>query len=177
MNLNNFYTWVASTNTRNRLAQRGHNKQRRHDLRQVGLSYVLDGDNGLSLCHHVYSGNVHHEPTQASYCTGCGTMLGVHRDTAAGFNRRAIFNHDGSPYVPAKPVTNIMAKYAFDPSNVPEPKTSIIPIGMMLVFIPFGMLLSFLPNMLRFGWKVDVKKSALFPKDASKVEVVPIAWE
>lgn len=54
----NFYTWVASTNTRNTLAQRGHNKQQRHDLRQVGLSYVLDGDSGLSLCHHVYAGNV-----------------------------------------------------------------------------------------------------------------------
>jgi transposase len=54
----NFYTYVASTNTRNHLAQRGHNKQGRHNLRQVGLSYVLDGDNGLSLCHHVYPGNV-----------------------------------------------------------------------------------------------------------------------
>lgn len=54
----NFYTWVASTNTRNELAQRGHNKQGRHNLRQVGLSYVLDGEHGLSLCHHVYPGNV-----------------------------------------------------------------------------------------------------------------------
>jgi len=54
----NFYTYIASTNTRNELAQRGHNKQGRHNLRQVGLSYVLDGDNGLSLCHHVYPGNV-----------------------------------------------------------------------------------------------------------------------
>lgn len=54
----NFYTYVASTNTRNQLAQRGHNKQGRHDLRQVGLSYVLDGEHGLSLCHHVYPGNV-----------------------------------------------------------------------------------------------------------------------
>jgi transposase len=54
----NFYTCVASTNTRNQLAQRGHNKQGRHDLRQVGLSYVLDGEHGLSLCHHVYPGNV-----------------------------------------------------------------------------------------------------------------------
>src|SRR5271165_1689499 len=53
----NFYTYVASTNTRNELAQRGHNKQGRHNLRQVGLSYVMDGDNGLSLCHHVYPGN------------------------------------------------------------------------------------------------------------------------
>jgi transposase len=54
----NFYTYIASDNTRNELAQRGHNKQGRHNLRQVGLSYVLDGDNGLSLCHHVYPGNV-----------------------------------------------------------------------------------------------------------------------
>jgi transposase len=54
----NFYTYVASTNTRNQLAQRGHNKQGRHNLRQVGLSYVLDGESGLSLCHHVYPGNV-----------------------------------------------------------------------------------------------------------------------
>ena len=36
----NFYTYIASTNTRNELAQRGHNKQGRHNLRQVGLSYV-----------------------------------------------------------------------------------------------------------------------------------------
>src|SRR5438309_7219737 len=54
----NFYTYVASTNTRNELAQRGHNKQGRHNLRQVGLSYVLDGERGLSLCHHVYPGNI-----------------------------------------------------------------------------------------------------------------------
>jgi transposase len=54
----NFYTYIASTNDRADLAQRGHNKQGRHNLRQVGLSYVLDGDNGLSLCHHLYPGNV-----------------------------------------------------------------------------------------------------------------------
>lgn len=54
----NFYTYIASNNTRNELAQRGHNKQGRHNLRQIGLSYVLDGENGLSLCHHVYPGNV-----------------------------------------------------------------------------------------------------------------------
>jgi transposase len=54
----NFYTYIASTNQRNSLAQRGHNKQGRHNLRQVGLSYVLDGDNGLSLCHHLYRGNL-----------------------------------------------------------------------------------------------------------------------
>jgi hypothetical protein len=54
----NFYTYIASTNARNELAQRGHNKQGRHNLRQVSLSYVLDGESGLSLCHHVYPGDV-----------------------------------------------------------------------------------------------------------------------
>ena len=54
----NFATYIASTNTRTQLAQRGHNKQGRHNLRQVGLTYLLDGERGLSLCHHVYPGNV-----------------------------------------------------------------------------------------------------------------------
>ena len=54
----NFHTYVASTNTRSQLPQRGHNKQGHHNLRQVGLSYVLDAESGLSLCHHVYPGNV-----------------------------------------------------------------------------------------------------------------------
>ncbi len=39
-------------------ARRGHNKQGRHDLRQVGLTYLLDGKRSLSLCPHVYPGNV-----------------------------------------------------------------------------------------------------------------------
>jgi len=54
----NFYTFIASTNERTTLAQRGHNKQGRHNLRQVGLSFILDGIHGISLGHHVYPGNV-----------------------------------------------------------------------------------------------------------------------
>ena len=54
----NFSTFVASTNDRNTIARRGRNKQGRHNLRQVGLSSVLDGTHGLSLYHHVYPGNL-----------------------------------------------------------------------------------------------------------------------
>ena len=54
----NFHTWIATGNDRCTLAQRGHTKQKRNDLRQVGLSYALDGEHGLSLMHHVYRGNV-----------------------------------------------------------------------------------------------------------------------
>jgi len=70
----NFYTYIASNNTRNDLAQRGHNKQGRHNLRQVGLSYVLDGENGLSLCHHVYRGNV---ADGEEFSTSLARMLGM----------------------------------------------------------------------------------------------------
>jgi transposase len=70
----NFYTYIASNNTRNDLAQRGHNKQGRHNLRQVGLSYVLDGENGLSLCHHVYRGNV---TDGEEFSTSLSRMMGM----------------------------------------------------------------------------------------------------
>jgi len=70
----NFYTYIASTNAQNRLAQRGHNKQGRHNLRQVGLSYVLDGEHGLSLCHHVYSGDT---PDVEEFSVALARMLGM----------------------------------------------------------------------------------------------------
>jgi transposase len=70
----NFYTYIASDNTRNELAQRGHNKQGRHNLRQVGLSYVLDGEHGLSLCHHVYRGNI---ADGEEFSTSLARMLGM----------------------------------------------------------------------------------------------------
>ncbi len=52
----NFYTHIASTNTRPELPQRGHNKQGRHDLRQLGLALVVDQDTQLPLAHLLYEG-------------------------------------------------------------------------------------------------------------------------
>ena len=80
----NFFTWIASTNTRSQLAQRGHNKQGRHNLRQVGLSYVLDSQNGMSLCHHVYPGNVadaEEFPVALQRITSLLDHNGIARDT------------------------------------------------------------------------------------------------
>ena len=52
----NFYTHIASTNTRPELPQRGHNKQGRHDLRQLGLALVVDQATQLPLAHLLYEG-------------------------------------------------------------------------------------------------------------------------
>lgn len=54
----NFYTYIDSKNDRCQLAQRGHNKQHRNNLKQVGLSYVLDAASGIGIYHHVYPGNI-----------------------------------------------------------------------------------------------------------------------
>jgi transposase len=53
----NFATFVDSGNERNTLAQRGHAKQGRHDLRLVGLALCVALDGNLPLCHRPYAGN------------------------------------------------------------------------------------------------------------------------
>jgi len=52
----NFYTHIDSTNARSQLAERGHNKQRRHDLRQLGLALVVSREGQIPLAHHLYPG-------------------------------------------------------------------------------------------------------------------------
>jgi len=54
----NFFTFLATTNDSCELAQRGRNKQKRHDLRQLGLALLVTHDFQIPLFHHVYSGNI-----------------------------------------------------------------------------------------------------------------------
>jgi transposase len=52
----NFFTFIASTNTHCDLPARGHNKQKRDDLRQVGLALLCSRQTGLPLFHQTYGG-------------------------------------------------------------------------------------------------------------------------
>jgi transposase len=52
----NFFTFVDSTNQRTTLAQRGHNKNGRHDLRQLGLALVVSEQGQIPLAHTLYQG-------------------------------------------------------------------------------------------------------------------------
>ena len=54
----NFFTYI-NTRTASELAQRGHNKQKRGDLRQVSLGLLVSTDFHVPLLHKVYAGNVH----------------------------------------------------------------------------------------------------------------------
>lgn len=54
----NYYTYMA-THTPSELARRGHNKEGKHHLRQVGLGLLVERESGLPLWWCAYPGNLH----------------------------------------------------------------------------------------------------------------------
>ena len=54
----NYFTYIDTLNDRNTEAQRGCNKQGRHNLRQLGLAVAVTPDFHIPLFHALYPGNV-----------------------------------------------------------------------------------------------------------------------
>jgi transposase len=63
LDMTNFATYIDSSNDRAPIAQRGNAKQKRNDLRLVGLGLVVSVDGGIPLVSHAYAGN-RHDSTQ-----------------------------------------------------------------------------------------------------------------
>jgi transposase len=63
LDMTNFATYIDSSNDRAPIAQRGKAKQKRGDLRLVGLGLVVSVDGGIPLVSHAYAGN-RHDSTQ-----------------------------------------------------------------------------------------------------------------
>jgi transposase len=57
LDMTNFATYIDTGNDKADLAQRGKAKQKRADLRLVGLGLVVTRDGGIPLVSHTYSGN------------------------------------------------------------------------------------------------------------------------
>lgn len=57
LDMTNFATYIDSANGKAPIAQRGHAKQKRADLRLVGLGLVVTRDGGIPLVGHAYPGN------------------------------------------------------------------------------------------------------------------------
>jgi transposase len=57
LDMTNFATYIDSANERAPIAQRGHAKQKRNDLRLVGLALVVSTDGAIPLLSHAYAGN------------------------------------------------------------------------------------------------------------------------
>src|SRR5215468_8895637 len=57
LDMTNFATYIHSANGKAPIAQRGKAKQKRADLRLVGLGLVVTRDGGIPLLSHTYPGN------------------------------------------------------------------------------------------------------------------------
>jgi len=53
----NFFTFIDSSNKHCNIPQRGKNKQKRYDLRQVGMALLVSRKHQLPLFHKTYEGN------------------------------------------------------------------------------------------------------------------------
>ena len=69
LDMTNFATYIDSANDRAPIAQRGKAKQKRNDLRLVGLGLVVCRDGGIPLLSHAYEGN-RHDVTQFADVVG-----------------------------------------------------------------------------------------------------------
>jgi transposase len=62
----NFFTFIDSFNDRVELAQRGHGKEGRDNLRIIGLALMVTSDGDVPLFHCTYAGNQHDSVTFSS---------------------------------------------------------------------------------------------------------------
>jgi len=54
----NFFTYIDSGNNRSKLARRGHNKQKRNDLKQFSLGLLVSKNFLIPVSSYIYEGNI-----------------------------------------------------------------------------------------------------------------------
>jgi len=80
LDMTNFATYIDTTNDKAPIAQRGKAKQKRTDLRLVGLGLVVTRDGGVPLVAHAYPGN---RPDVTQFATMIDLLTARHAALAA----------------------------------------------------------------------------------------------
>ena len=123
LDMTNFATFIDTANGRAPVAQRGKAKQKRSDLRLVGLGLVVTRDGGIPLTWHAYPGDkpdVTQFPAMITQlrgqyqavCAAAGTTAGAADMTVvfdAGQNSEANFTHlagSGLHYIGSVPASD-----------------------------------------------------------------------
>src|SRR5665648_1154934 len=133
LDMTNFATYIDSGNDKAPIAQRGKAKQKRSDLRLVGLGLVVTRDGGVPLVAHAYPGNrpdVTQFQTMIDLLNARHTALATHTGAStpdqmtvvfdAGQNSVANFAHLADQHlafvgsVPPSDVTDLLALPASD---------------------------------------------------------------
>jgi len=84
LDMTNFAAFIATANGKAPIAQRGKAKQKRSDLRLIGLGLVVTRDGGIPLTWHAYPGD---KPDVTQFTTMIDQLLSQYQavTTAAGF--------------------------------------------------------------------------------------------
>ena len=91
LDMTNFATYIDTGNDKAPIAQRGKAKQKRSDLRLVGLGLVVTRDGGIPLASHAYPGN---RPDVTQFATMIDLLVARHA---------ALAEHVGAPATPDTP--------------------------------------------------------------------------
>ena len=91
LDMTNFATFIDSGNEKAPIAQRGKAKQKRSDLRLVGLGLVVTRDGGIPLAWHAYPGD---KPDVTQFPAMIDALAGLARRNRCG-RRAAARGHDG----------------------------------------------------------------------------------
>ena len=75
LDMTNFATYIDTSNDKAGIAQRGKAKQKRSDLRLVGLGLVVTRDGGVPLLSHAYAGN---RPDVTRFAAMVDLLVGRH---------------------------------------------------------------------------------------------------
>ncbi len=86
LDMTNFATYIDTGNDKAPIAQRGKAKQKRTDLRLVGLGLVVTRDGGVPLVSHAYPGN---RPDVTQFATMIDLLTGRHAALADQTGNRA----------------------------------------------------------------------------------------
>jgi transposase len=76
LDMTNFATYIDSTNARAPIAQRGKAKQKRTDLRLVGLALIVTRDGGIPIVSHTYPGD---RPDVTQFATVLDDLIARYR--------------------------------------------------------------------------------------------------
>ena len=81
LDMTNFATFIDTGNERAPIAQRGKAKQKRTDLRLVGLALVITRDGGVPVISHAYPGD---RPDVTQFSTVIDELVARYRDLVTG---------------------------------------------------------------------------------------------
>jgi transposase len=133
LDMTNFATYIDSANDRAPIAQRGHAKQKRTDLRLVGLGLVVSTDGGIPLLSHTYAGD---RPDVTQFATMVNELVTRWGALAADTDNLTLVYDAGQDSVTNQALIEATALHfvgSLPPSDFPEllavPASRFRPVG------------------------------------------------